>query len=69
VACNPSTGDIAYLAGCVVVVFNTVKKMQTKFLMVLRTPKPLACVTYSPHGGKLIAAGEVCPYSTNPYQI
>eukprot|EP00250_Pteridium_aquilinum_P033286 c5408_g2_i1 orf=62-412(+) len=57
-ACNPATGDLAFLAGCVVVVFSTETYRQTRFFMVSRTPKALACVTYSPHGGKLIAAGE-----------
>jgi hypothetical protein len=58
-ACNTSTGDLAYLAGCVVVVYNVKANCQTRFLMASKTPKAFACVTYSNQGGKFLAAGEV----------
>ncbi len=58
-ACNTSTGDLAYLAGCVVVVYNVKANCQTRFLMASKTPKAFACVAYSNQGGKFLAAGEV----------
>jgi hypothetical protein len=58
-ACNTSTGDLAYLAGCVVVVYNVKANCQTHFLTASKTPKAFACVAYSNQGGKFLAAGEV----------
>ncbi len=58
-ACNTSTGDLAYLAGCVVVVYNVKANCQTRFLTASKTPKAFACVAYSNQGGKFLAAGEV----------
>jgi WD40 repeat protein len=57
-ACNTSTGDLAYLAGCVVVVYNVKANCQTHFLTASKTPKAFACVAYSNQGGKFLAAGE-----------
>lgn len=57
-ASNYSNGDFAYLAGCVVVVYNVDANRQIRFLVVSRTPKALTCVAYSHNGAKFIAAGE-----------
>lgn len=66
-ACNTASDELAYLAGCVVVVFNAKTNSQTHFLTAPRSPKAFACVAYSAHGGKFIAAGEVCHTDTfNP---
>ncbi|KAJ7513335.1 hypothetical protein O6H91_24G001100 [Diphasiastrum complanatum] len=54
---NPVTNDVAYLAGYVVVIYAASQDLQTRFLMVSRTPKALSSVAYSPEG-KFIAAGE-----------
>lgn len=60
-ACNGE--ELAYLAGCVVVVYNVRTNCQTHFLVAPRGPKAFACVAYSGQGGKFVAAGEVwmCP--------
>lgn len=66
-ACNTGSDELAYLAGCVVVVYNVKTNSQTHFLTAPRSPKAFACVAYSAHGGKFIAAGEVCHTGTfNP---
>ncbi|KAL3677463.1 hypothetical protein R1sor_027411 [Riccia sorocarpa] len=54
----PATGDIVYLAGCVVVVYNVNSNSQTKFLTAPKNQKAFSCVTCSYSGGKYIAAGE-----------
>lgn len=58
-SCNVATGDLAYLAGCVVVIYNVKANCQTRFLMAPKSPKAFSCVSYSSQGGKFIAAGEV----------
>lgn len=58
-ACNAATGEIAYLAGSVVVVYNVLSDKQTTLLTAPRAVKVLSCVAYSPHGGKFVCAGEV----------
>lgn len=62
-ACNGE--ELAYLAGCVVVVYNVRTNCQTNFLMAPRGPKSFACVAYSGQGGKFVAAGEVCMCPTD----
>ncbi|KAG6549127.1 hypothetical protein Mapa_009353 [Marchantia paleacea] len=57
-ASNPATGDIAYIAGCVVVVYNVKTNSQIKFLTSTKSQKAFSCVAYSYSGGKFIAAGE-----------
>ncbi|EFJ35066.1 hypothetical protein SELMODRAFT_404876 [Selaginella moellendorffii] len=57
-ATNAATGEVAYIAGCVVVIYNPKTNTQSRFLIANRTPKAVSCVAYSYHGGKLVAAGE-----------
>eukprot|EP00276_Gloeochaete_wittrockiana_P006089 CAMPEP_0184651898 /NCGR_PEP_ID=MMETSP0308-20130426/9559_1 /TAXON_ID=38269 /ORGANISM="Gloeochaete witrockiana, Strain SAG 46.84" /LENGTH=1233 /DNA_ID=CAMNT_0027086439 /DNA_START=41 /DNA_END=3738 /DNA_ORIENTATION=- len=53
---NPVTGDLAYVAGCVVVIYNYRRNKQVKFLG-SKNNKSLSCVAFSPDG-KCVAAGE-----------
>ncbi|XP_039768110.1 WD repeat-containing protein 62, partial [Ornithorhynchus anatinus] len=53
--CDPSTGQIAYLAGCVVVILNPEKNKQRHILNTSR--KTLSAVSFSPDG-KFIVTGE-----------
>lgn len=55
---NQSTSKCAYMAGCVVVVYNVDLNTQSHLLVSHRTPKPLSCVAMSPDG-RFVAAGEV----------
>ncbi|KAL2652337.1 hypothetical protein R1flu_020465 [Riccia fluitans] len=57
-ASNPATGDIIYLAGCVVVVYNVRSNSQTRFLTASKNQKAFSCVACSYYEGKYIAAGE-----------
>ncbi|KAG0620057.1 hypothetical protein M758_4G185700 [Ceratodon purpureus] len=57
-SCNPSTGELAYLAGAVVVVYNVKTNCQTRFLMAPKSVKAFTCIAYSGQGGRLLAAGE-----------
>lgn len=57
-ACNGTNEELAYLAGCVVVIYNVRTNCQTHFLMARGSPKPFSCVAFSSQGGKFIAAGE-----------
>lgn len=59
-ACNGVSDELAYLAGCVIVVYNARTNCQTRFLTAPRSSKAFACVAYSSQGGKFLAAGEVC---------
>lgn len=59
-SCNPATGDLAYLAGAVVVVYNVKTNCQSRFLMAPKSAKAFSCIAYSGQGGRLLAAGEVC---------
>ena len=54
VAVNPATGEAAYVAGCVIVVYNPQKNRQTRFF---RTEKSVSCLTFS-RDGNYLAAGE-----------
>jgi hypothetical protein len=58
-SCNVVTGDLAYLAGCVVVVYNVKANCQTRFLMAPKSSKAFSCTGYSCQGGRFLAAGEV----------
>eukprot|EP01031_Cornospumella_fuschlensis_P036234 gene36234-43952_t len=50
-----STGtDMFYIAGCAIVQYNHVQKVQRAFYS---TNKPIACITLSPDG-RYLAAGE-----------
>ena len=53
-AVHPVTGEIAYAAGCVVVLYNTRRSRQTRFF---RAAKAISCITFSPDG-QYIAVGE-----------
>lgn len=57
-ASNTSTSNCAYVAGCVVVVYNVNSNTQSHLMVSHRMPKPLSCVTMS-SDGRFIAAGEV----------
>lgn len=57
--CNGVNEELAYVAGCVVVIYNVKTNCQTHFLMARGNPKPFSCVAFSSQGGKYIAAGEV----------
>ncbi|KAG8649411.1 hypothetical protein MANES_08G087700v8 [Manihot esculenta] len=57
-ASNISTASCAYVAGCVVVVYNVDSGKQSHLMVSHRTPKPLRCVAVS-QDGRFIAAGEV----------
>jgi hypothetical protein len=59
-SCNADTGELAYLAGAVVVVYNVNINCQTRFLMAPKSAKAFTCIAYSSQGGRLLAAGEVC---------
>jgi hypothetical protein len=58
VAFNPVTGDVAYAAGCVVVVYSPKRDKQVGFFNA-QTSNKVTSVTYSSNG-KYIAIGEVC---------
>lgn len=60
-ASNISTASCAYVAGCVVVVYNVDSGKQSHLMVSHRTPKPLRCVAVS-QDGRFIAAGEVLIY-------
>ncbi|KAG0610533.1 hypothetical protein M758_7G073100 [Ceratodon purpureus] len=57
-ACNGVSEEIAYIAGCVIVIYNVRTNSQTHFLTAQGSPKPFSCVAFSSQGGKYIAAGE-----------
>lgn len=58
-ACNGIGEELAYIAGCVVVIYNVRDNCQTHFLTGDGGSKPFSCVAFSSQGGKFIAAGEV----------
>lgn len=51
---NPSNGEVAYAAGTVVVVYNSRRNRQTRYL---RATQAVACAAFSPCG-RYVAAGE-----------
>lgn len=53
-----STANCAYMAGCVVVVYNVGSGTQSHLMVSHRLPKPLSCVAMSTDG-RFVAAGEV----------
>ena len=57
-ASNISTARCAYVAGCVVVVYNVDSATQSHLIVSHRVPKPLCCVAMS-KDGRFIAAAEV----------
>jgi WD40 repeat protein len=57
-AVNNNTGEIAYAAGCAIVIYNPAKNAQTQFLLQANKSKPVTCLAFSP-SGKYLAAGEV----------
>jgi WD40 repeat protein len=57
-AVNPITNDVAYCAGCVLVVYSPKRNRQTRFLQNKKATKTsLSCVAFSSNG-KYVAAGE-----------
>lgn len=58
-AINSHTGDVAYAAGCVIVIYNPKQNKQVKFLMGKKN-KAIGSLCFSPNG-KYLAAGEVNP--------
>uniref|UniRef100_A0A2N9FAB1 Anaphase-promoting complex subunit 4 WD40 domain-containing protein n=1 Tax=Fagus sylvatica TaxID=28930 RepID=A0A2N9FAB1_FAGSY len=59
-ASNISTANCAYVAGCVVVVYNVDSGTQSHLIASHRVPKPLSCVAMS-KDGRFVAAGESGP--------
>lgn len=57
-ASNISTTKCAYVAGCVVVVYDVESGSKSHLMVLHRMPKPLSCVALSSNG-RFIAAGEV----------
>jgi hypothetical protein len=57
--CNGVSEELAYISGCVIVIYNVRTNCQTHFLTANGSPKPFSCVAFSTQGGKFIAAGEV----------
>lgn len=58
-ALNPLSGEIAYPAGSMLVVYNPILNKQSKFIF-SPNKKPFTCVTYSKDGKFLIAGEGVC---------
>lgn len=54
----PANEDVAYAAGCVVVVYNAAANSQTSFYTSSKANKAIASVAYS-QSGRFLAAGEV----------
>ncbi|KAJ0396987.1 hypothetical protein ATCC90586_009004 [Pythium insidiosum] len=53
-AVNPVTGEIAYAAGCIVVIYNLRRNKQVRYY---RVEKPVSCLCFSPNG-QYLAIGE-----------
>ncbi|GMF12002.1 unnamed protein product [Phytophthora lilii] len=54
VAVNPVSGELAYAAGCIVVVYNLRRNKQVRYY---RVDKGVACLSFSPNG-QFLAIGE-----------
>ncbi|KAL3660080.1 hypothetical protein V7S43_015002 [Phytophthora oleae] len=54
VAVNPASGELAYAAGCIVVVYNLRRNKQVRYY---RVDKNVACLCFSPNG-QFLAIGE-----------
>ncbi|POM58970.1 Hypothetical protein PHPALM_36314 [Phytophthora palmivora] len=54
VAVNPVSGELAYAAGCIVVVYNLRRNKQVRYY---RVDKSVACLCFSPNG-QFLAIGE-----------
>lgn len=54
VAVNPATGETAYAAGCIVVIYNLRRNKQVRYY---RVEKSVACLCFSP-SGQFLAIGE-----------
>ncbi|KAK1944633.1 Mitogen-activated protein kinase-binding protein 1 [Phytophthora citrophthora] len=54
VAVNPVSGELAYAAGCIVVVYNLRRNKQVRYY---RVDKNVACLCFSPNG-QFLAIGE-----------
>ena len=71
IACSPASGNIAYPAGCMVVVYNFLRDQQ-QYLSTKGVQKAIACVAFPAgrssgigSGSAYIAAGEVRALSTD----
>lgn len=53
-AVNPVTGEIAYAAGCIVVIYNLRRNKQVRYY---RVEKSVSCICFSP-SGQYLAIGE-----------
>jgi WD40 repeat protein len=53
-AVNPVSGELAYAAGCIVVVYNLRRNKQVRYY---RVDKSVACLSFSPNG-QFLAIGE-----------
>ena len=58
-ASDESAGICAYLAGCVVVLYDVGADTRRNLLVSSRRPKPLSCVALARQGRRHVAAGEV----------
>lgn len=54
VAVNPVSGELAYAAGCIVVIYNLRRNKQVRYY---RVDKSVACLSFSPNG-QFLAIGE-----------
>lgn len=57
-ASSASSAKCAYVAGCVVVLYDSESGAQSHLMVSHRAPKPLSCVAVS-CDGQFVAAGEV----------
>ncbi|DAZ95632.1 TPA: hypothetical protein N0F65_002261 [Lagenidium giganteum] len=53
-AVNPATGEVAYAAGCIVVIYNLRRNKQVRYY---RVEKMVSCLCFSPNG-QYLAIGE-----------
>ena len=57
IAINPLTGDVAYPAGAIIVIYSPKENKQTKYLYSQASQRSYSCLAYS-HDGQYLAAGE-----------